>query len=105
MGSPTIEVDHGQTSDEQRPSSVLKEYIKPTYRSTPHTKKAMAISPTMRLNQFAVLNSIDEEVESLILKVQQSQKMVHPHLLGVGGRKLEPGGFREHDCEPLPPHS
>ena len=89
------EADFGQ-------SLILKDRIKPTYRSTPHTKKGKAISPTKRLNQFSVLNSTDEEVESLILKAQQSRKTVHPRLLGAGGRELEPGGFREYDREPSP---
>ena len=80
----------------------LKETPKPKYGATPHAKRGKAISPPKRLNQFATLNSTDEEVESLIFKAQQTWKTVHPCLLGASGRDLEPGGLREKEPEPPP---
>ena len=86
------------------PAPPTKVTTKAKYRVTPHAKKggdsAMTSSPLGNSNKFAALHSTDEEVESPIIRAQQTRKIVHPHLLGASGRDLGPGGLKEPEQVP-----
>ena len=70
----------------------LSSATKQKYQATPHLRKGALNSSTTASNVFNALSSSDEEVESLIAKVQQTKKTVHPRLLGTNGRELELAG-------------
>ena len=107
---PVSEATPSTVSPEARtpPIPTSKESNKAKYRATPHAKKGVATatppSPPRNSNKFATLHSTDEEVESLIIRAQQTRKTIHPRLLGASCRDLELGGLREPEPEP-PPHS
>ena len=71
---------------------LLNATAKHKYKTTPHTKKAYSVSPSRSSNAFSTLSEPEKDVESLILKAQQSRKTIHPRRLGTSGREIEPGG-------------
>ena len=95
--SPEVKMLSGDTSA-STPSNgkgLLNVIAKLKYKATPHTKKAYSVSPSRSSNAFSTLSEPEEDVESLILKAQQSRKTIHPRLLGTNGREIEPGGRLE----------
>ena len=79
---------------------LLNVAAKHKFKATPHSKKARPTSPSRTSNAFSTLSKLEVDVESLILKAQQSRKTIHPKLLGTSGRDIEPGGRLEQNIPP-----
>ena len=85
---PTTKIGEFQWSP-QATQAPLSTAIKQKYKVTPHSKKGNLNTSTTTSNAFNALSNSDEEVESLIVKAQQSKKTIHPRLLGTSGRELK----------------